>query len=289
MHTNQSSFYGNGRRGVDKRKLSFVFMALTVLFTVGAIVCLVTKGVARSAVYHKYLKSAGAEFDQDAAENEYLRAIALYPSRAQAYADLLTVYLGSSEKETGAALSKAEYKVLATLLSANESALLRGEPAVYAEKVLFPLAEALFFNYEDDGKAQAAELLGKAAAFIADNGRKEFAEALKTVAESRVKINGGAEVDYEEYCDSLSALCGTDRVVNGGAEEVVPTCRFIIEELERGVFKGSGVDDKSLQLLRDAVKVSLMKVRDEGDEPAALLKRCDMLQFGAAEKEGDDE
>ena len=36
MHTNQSSFYGNGRRGVDKRKLSFVFMALTVLFTVGA-------------------------------------------------------------------------------------------------------------------------------------------------------------------------------------------------------------------------------------------------------------
>lgn len=289
MHSNQSTFYGKRRRGVDKRKLSFVFMALTALFTVGAAVCLITGGVARSTVYQKYLKSAAAEVDQDTAENEYLRAIALYPSRAQAYAELLTVYLGSSDKVTGAVLSRAEYKVFAALLSANEPALLRGEPAAYADGVLLPLAEALFFSYEDDGIASAAELLEKAAACTDDYERRAFAEALKTVAESRVKINGGAEVDYEEYCDSLSALCGTDRVVNGGAEEVVPTCRFIIEELERGVFKGSGVSDKSLQLLRDAVKVSLMKVRDEGDEPAALLKRCDLLQFGAAEKEGEHE
>ena len=54
MHTNQSSFYGNGRRGVDKRKLSFVFMALTVLFTVGAIVCLVTKGLLAESTKNSY-------------------------------------------------------------------------------------------------------------------------------------------------------------------------------------------------------------------------------------------
>ena len=289
MQTNQSVFHGNESRGVDKRKLSFVFMALTVLFTVGALVCLIARGAARGSAYRNYLTIAASEYDQDTAEGEYLRAIALYPSRTRAYADLLSAYLGSREKETDAALSRAEYKVFAALLTANEPALLRAEPAAYADGVLFPLAEALFFSYEDDGSAPAAELLEKAAACTADNERRAFAAALKTVAELRVEINGGAPVDFEEYYDSLTALCSTDRVVNGGAEEIVPTCRFIIEELERGVFKGSGVTDESLRLLRDAVKVSLMKIRDEGDEPAGLLKRCDMLQFGVSAEEGDHE
>ncbi|MBQ5397822.1 MAG: hypothetical protein IIU14_00090 [Ruminococcus sp.] len=256
------------------RKLSFLFLVFAIVFAILAAGCLVSQGFVRDSQYDEYLAAAKKQTSE--AENDYLEAIKLDPTDVRAYGGLVSLYLDSEEK-AGKNLSEAEFKVISLLTEPNEEALIASDSKSYGDDVLYPVSTALFLSYGGSSREKSVEMLAKAAQYTSDADRKAFCKALKTVAEYRVSLDSGKTISLTEYSNSLGALCATKLLTSGNSDEVLKTCRFVLSELEKGVFKNSEVSDESQKKLVSSAKSLLETVSSDSKLKTSLLNKCNKL------------
>ncbi len=256
------------------RKLSFLFLVFAIIFAILAAGCLVSQGFVRDSMYDEFLAAAKKQTSE--AENDYLEAIKLDPTDVRAYAGLVSLYLGSEEK-TGKNLSEAEFKVISLLTEPNEEELIASDSKSYGDDVLYPVSTALFLGYGGSNREKSVEMLTKAAQYASDASRRDFCASLKTVAEYKLRLERGEKPSLKEYYNALGALCAKDLLTSGNPDEVLKTCRFVLSELDRGVFKNSEVTEEEQKKLLSSVKSLLDTLNSDSKLKTSLVKKCDKL------------
>ena len=250
----------NTYRHKEKLKLT-CFLTMVILaiisFTCSVLFRTDAKGVQHDGYenYVDYAEKSDAYADK---EEAYLSAIAVDPSRADAYIDLLdNVYLedGIFSEEEATALRE---KLITPINKKTYEMCLEQNPAGYA-LFSYRMGLAYFYSYEGDGnKQQSSYWFKKASSGELNESQTERAERLGRIADYYINLgtydkSGDVNVNYKDYWNDLLAVADGNIVKLDNSTTALVIYKEMASQINSNAekFKEQGitVDKMELELL----------------------------------------
>ena len=250
----------NTYRHKEKLKLT-CFLTMVILaiisFTCSVLFRTDAKGVQHDGYenYVDYAEKSDAYADK---EEAYLSAIAVDPSRADAYIDLLdNVYLedGIFSEEEATALRE---KLITPINKKTYEMCLEQDPAGYA-LFSYRMGLAYFYSYEGDGnKQQSSYWFKKASSGELNESQTERAERLGRIADYYINLgtydkSGDVNVNYKDYWNDLLAVADGNIVKLDNSTTALVIYKEMASQINSNAekFKEQGitVDKMELELL----------------------------------------
>lgn len=196
-----------------KWKTFLAAVILTVITLIGTIGFSIALSVETTSTYDYYLNQAGNAIDSDEKSKYYIEAINTSPTRIEAYSE----WLEEMSKSDGV-FTAQEYEEFKKVLNQNnnEGVIRDADEGLYADKIAYPLAENLYFSYENkNGIDASAKWFKKAAEYSKDENIKSRSELLYKMAENyanlgKVDKSGDTVVSWTDYWNQLLSLATRD-------------------------------------------------------------------------------
>lgn len=196
-----------------KWKTFLAAVILTVITLIGTIGFTIALSVETTSTYDYLLNQAGNAIDSDEKSKYYIEAINTSPSRIEAYSE----WLEEMSKSDGV-FTAQEYEEFKKVLNQdnNEGVIRDADEGLYADKIAYPLAENLYFGYENkNGIDASAKWFKKAAEYSKDENIKSRSELLYKMAENYANLGmvdktGDTVVSWRDYWNQLLSLATSD-------------------------------------------------------------------------------
>lgn len=196
-----------------KWKTFLAAVILTVITLIGTIGFSIALSVETTSTYDYYLNQAGNAIDSDEKSKYYIEAINTSPTRIEAYSE----WLEEMSKSDGV-FTAQEYEEFKKVLNQNnnEGVIRDADEGLYADEIAYPLAENLYFSYENkNGIDASAKWFKKAAEYSKDENIKSRSELLYKMAENytnlgKVDKSGDTVVSWTDYWNQLLSLATRD-------------------------------------------------------------------------------
>ncbi|MDO4831266.1 MAG: serine/threonine-protein kinase [Clostridia bacterium] len=189
---------------------AIILTIVTLVCTIGFTVAL---SVETTSTYDYYLNQAGNAINAEEKDKLYMLAINTSPTRIEAYSE----WLDELSKSDGVFTAK-EYEEFKKALNQDnhEEMIKSADEALYADKIAYPLAENLYFGYENkNGIDASAKWFKKAAEYSKDENIKSRSELLYKMAENyanlgKVDKTGDTVISWTDYWNQLLQLATKD-------------------------------------------------------------------------------
>lgn len=167
-----------------KWNIFFASIILTIVTLIGTLGFSIALSVETSSTYDSYISQADNSINSDESSQLYIKAIGIEPSRIDAYKSLLNLY----EKDNK--LTNSEYEKIKEIMNDYEEDLKKEDIQAYSNEVVYPLAEDLYFTFEDtsSGISASAKWFKKSYNSSSDKNIKERSELLYRMAENYSKL-----------------------------------------------------------------------------------------------------
>ncbi len=227
-----------------KWKTFLVSLVLTIAMLIGSIGFGMAVSFQTASTYESLIDSAENSMNQSEAEEYYLNAIDVEPGKVDAYSGLLNLYTSSSD------LTSSEYDVIKNQIYENEDELMSEDAKAFAEDVAYPLAQALYFNYNLDSNNPSAGVTASAKWFkIAyenseDEEIKERSQLLYSMAENYQYLpgkngtnsggldkNGDLKVNAKDYWNNIVSIAAPDLAETENARIALLVYRNVASEM----------------------------------------------------------
>ena len=196
-----------------KWKTFIASVILTLVMLVGSIGFTVALSLQTSSTYEYYMNQAGNSMNEEESAEMYKNAIETDPSKIDGYSALLDLYSNNE-------FTSQEYESFKNILNKDnyEEIVKSADPAAYADKIAYPLAENLYFNYgsnNSSGIDTSARWFKKAAENSNDDHIKSRSQLLYKMVDSKKNLgtvgkNGDSVVSYVDYWNQLTQLATSD-------------------------------------------------------------------------------
>lgn len=189
---------------------AIILTIVTLVCTIGFTVAL---SVETTSTYDYYLNQAGNAINAEEKDKLYMLAINTSPTRIEAYSE----WLDELSKSDGVFTAK-EYEEFKKALNQDnhEEMIKSADEALYADKIAYPLAENLYFGYENkNGIDASAKWFKKVAEYSKDENIKSRSELLYKMAENyanlgKVDKTGDTVISWTDYWNQLLQLATKD-------------------------------------------------------------------------------
>lgn len=246
--------------------------------------------------YNAYLEAAKGSADEQERINNYLDAISLDPTRAEAYTQLLDLVFMEDDNFTSEEDAILRDALLGKNSGRTNEAVFKANIVGY-EEFAYQLGLAYFYSYEGNGnKSQATKWLDVAAAStILDSAKVERAKRLGRIATYYSRIgreskSGDASTSYLDYWTDLVALSEGNLVAIDNSTTALMMYKEMVFQIYSFTdkFKASGVtkeemvaqlDNIETRLASDIVILDISKaerisnMKDELTQNIALARR----------------
>lgn len=196
-----------------KWKTFIASVILTLVMLVGSVGFTIALSMQTSSTYEYYMNQAGNSMNEEESAEMYKNAIETDPSRIDGYVALLDLFSNND-------FTAEEYESFKNILNKNnnEEILKSADPSEYADKIAYPLAENLYFNYgsnNSSGIDTSARWFKKAAENSNDDHIKSRSQLLYKMVDSKKNLgtvgkNGDSVVSYVDYWNQLTQLATSD-------------------------------------------------------------------------------
>lgn len=259
-----------------KWKTFLISLILTIAMALGTLGFSIALSVRTSSTYESYMNKAENSIDENEASELYLSAINTEPQKIDAYKGLLDLYSKDS------VLTSSEYENIKEVMNNYEEQLKNADEQKYADEFVYPLAENLYFTYENQssGISASAKWFKKAVDVSNDNNIQKRSALLNKMAENYAKLpsrdstnnstglssNGDSAVTASDYWKQLFEMASPNLAETENAKIAIKVYNSVAMELydrnywffEAGISKANYINalDNLSQYLENAKQSS---------------------------------